>query len=195
MRLVLLIGLLLAGLGSAHAQTGIAVYGDSTARGDGAQTEWYDRLQEILPRQRPIHSAGINRNSISGLVKSVEADTEHRDWTVVFYDRRNAGESAEEWMEQIAAAIALLQTDRFLIMPQVPVSGGREDGLTLPVLLEINELVRATYPDNSFDADTEAEFLARLDDDATRADRIHRNDAGQQIEAEFIGAWLNERGW
>jgi hypothetical protein len=105
------------------------------------------------------------------------------------------GETADDWIAAIGEAIAHRGNDRFLIMPQVPVSGGGEDGTTLPVLLEINQRIRETWPNNTFDAATEAEFLALLADDATRSDRIHRNDSGQAIEAEFIAAWLSGRAW
>lgn len=75
-------------------------------------------------------------------------------------------------------------------MPQVPVSGGGEDRLTLEVLLAINVLLR----ENTFDAGTEARLLEALSGDETRSDRVHRNDVDQQIEAEFIADWLQQRG-
>lgn len=173
----------------------IAVYGDSTARGDGAQLRWHQQLGEFLTEEPEVHRAGVNRQSITRLTKGVLADDAHRDWIAIFYDRRNGGETADQWIAAIMEAIDFRGNDRFLIMPQVPVSGGREDGTILPILLEINERIRSTWPDNTFDAATEAQFLALLAEDATRSDHIHRNDAGQAIEAEFIAAWLGEQGW
>lgn len=175
------------------AAGGLVAYGDSTARGVGAKQTWLERLGTAHSRE--VRNAGKDRQGVEAMAQSATDDAEHHAWIAIFYDRRNAGETPDDWIAAVSAAIAARGTDRFLIMPQVPVSGGREDGITLPVLLEINERIRATWPENSFDAATEAEFLAILDSDANRADRIHRNDAGQAIEAEFIGRWLAQKGW
>jgi hypothetical protein len=178
---------------ASDATGGLVAYGDSTAKGVGAKQTWLERLGEA--RSTAVRNAGVDRQGVEAMAQSATDDAEHRTWIAIFYDRRNAGETPDAWIAAVSAAIAARGTDRFLVMPQVPVSGGREDGITLPVLLEINGRIRATWPENAFDAATEAEFLAILDSDANRSDRIHRNDAGQAIEADFVGRWLTQKGW
>ena len=194
--LLLALGLGLTPLAvSAAEPMRIAIYGDSTAKGDGAQVQWYKQLGEHLGAEPEIHPAGVSRYGIDKIAMAMRNDAEHRGWTVIVYDRRNAGETVEEWMAALAAGLEGLATDRFLVMPQVPVSGGREDRLTMAVLLGINEALRATYPNNTFGAELEAELLTALAGDSTRSDHIHRNDLGQQIEAKLIGGWLASKGW
>ena len=194
MRMLLMILLLLCA-GPAYAAAGLVVHGDSTGKGDGAQRRWTARLLEVLGEERSVDNHSRSRNGIDRIVNGMLEAPVPEGSVVIIYDRRNAGETSEAYIERLQQGVAALGTDRFLILPQVPVSGGGEDRLTLAVLMDINERLHAAFPDNIFDAATEARFLAALSGDETRSDRIHRNDAGQQIEAEFIGAWLSERGW
>lgn len=197
MMTALLLGAILAGSlapGGMAAPTDLVIHGDSTGRGDGAQTRWPDRLLAVLGETRSIENLSISRQDIRRITRGMLALAPHDGVTIV-YDRRNAGETPEAYLDYLRQGVAALGSDRFLIMPQVPVSGGHEDRLTLEVLLAINVLLRETFPDNTFDAETEARLLEALSGDETRSDRVHRNDVGQQIEAEFIADWLRQRGW
>ena len=171
----------------------LAIHGDSTGRGHGAQTKWFQQLDQFADAAA-VENFARDRNSITGAAKLVEANPLPQHVTIV-YDRRNAGETVDDYIDTLHEIADTLGNGRFLILPQVPVSGGREDGLTLPILLEINERIRAEFPANTFDQSLEADFLAALADDETRADRIHRNDAGQRIEAEYICEWLSSQDW
>lgn len=180
--------------GAMAAPEDLVIHGDSTGRGDGAQTRWPDRLLAVLGETRAVENLSRSRQDIRRIVRGMLALAPHDGVTIV-YDRRNAGETPEAYIDYLKQGVAALGSDRFLILPQVPVSGGHEDRLTLEVLLAINVLLRETFPDNTFDAETEARLLEALSGDETRSDRIHRNDVGQQIEAEFIADWLRQRGW
>ncbi|MBJ3784713.1 SGNH/GDSL hydrolase family protein [Devosia sediminis] len=170
----------------------IVIVGDSTGKGDGAQTSWATRLLEKLDGEYQVENLSRSRNSMAAILKSLETLPGGEERVVILYDRRNAGESVDEYMASLAEAKAKIGDDRLLILPQVPVSGGREDGLTLPVLLGINERLLTEFPENSFDAEVQAAFLEALAGDETRSDRIHRNDVGQEIEAGFIADWLQQ---
>lgn len=173
----------------------ISIYGDSTGRGDGAQVRWHTRIADLLARPLEISNASVSRQDMRRLRNMVSNRPASPDAIVVIYDRRNAGEEPDRWMALLAEAMAALPTTRVLIMPQVPISGGREDPVSAAKMATINDLLRRTYPDNSFDAALEQRLLAALSGDETRSDKVHRNDAGQQIEAEFIAGWLIEQGW
>lgn len=179
----------------AMAAPDLVVFGDSTGKGDGAQQRWATRLVALLGDGRRVENFSRSRNSIDRIWKSVEEAPDLTAATVLVYDRRNAGETVEAYLARLHAIAERVGHGRLLILPQVPVSGGREDGTTLPVLLAINERILADFPDNTFDAVTRDAFLAALDADATRSDRIHRNDVGQQIEADYIGQWVRQRGF
>ena len=197
MAMTLLLGAMLGGgfaPGATAAPTDLVIHGDSTGKGDGAQTRWPTRLLAVLGETRAVENLSRSRQDIRRITRGMLALAPH-DGVTILYDRRNAGETPEAYIDYLKQGVAALGSDRFLILPQVPVSGGHEDRLTLEVLLAINVLLREAFPDNSFDAETEARLLEALSGDDTRSDRVHRNDIGQQIEAEFIADWLRQRGW
>lgn len=72
---------------------------------------------------------------------------------------------------------------------------GAEAADVLAVHAEINAGIRARWPGNTFDAAAEAALLSALAPGSTRADGLHRNTAGQAIEAAAVRAWLDAKGW
>lgn len=169
----------------------LAVYGDSTAKGDGATSSWHARLAAVCSPVRAVHNAGVAGQGVGALRDGMAADIRRRDWPCVIYDRRNGGEDATGYLAALAAAVAT-RTGRLLILPQVPMTSG-ETGQA--VLDAINAGARAAWPDNTFDLADETALLAALSDPGTRTDGLHRNDAGQAIEAAAIKAWFDARGW
>jgi len=176
----------------------LAVYGDSTAAGAGNSsipTQWYSLLYTGYTPDRIAYRNATGGQGIADMATGVIADEIHRDWLTIFYDRKNTGETADLWLEQIAIAVTHLQTNRFLIMPQVAYADGAEDANNQLILDEINTRIRATYPNNTFNAAEETAFLSDLSSSTTRSDGLHRNDVGQAIEANTIRAWLDNKGW
>ncbi|MBA2587648.1 MAG: hypothetical protein H0U98_03390 [Alphaproteobacteria bacterium] len=186
----------------------IAVHGDSTAIGsripllekywnifpqlDGAR--WWNQLSQSYRPARPVFNDGVGGQSIVTMRRKMEQDVLHRRDTTIIYDRRNDGENANSYVENLAAALATLATDHFLIMPQVP-RADAESPQDLAVLKKIDGLVSARWPHNSFSGPERQRFLAALAFLDTRDDGLHRNRKGQAIEARLIKAWLNARGW
>lgn len=189
-----LVGLTMFGATPVAALGQITIFGDSTGKGDGALVRWHHRLVDALADGREIENASASRLPMSRILHRMEETPDLGQLTII-YDRRNAGETVEEYLEHLHEAADLIGHERFLILPQVPVSGGREDGTTLPILLSINGRILEEFADNTFDAGQQQDFLDALSGDQTRSDRIHRNDVGQQIEADFIARWIEEKGY
>lgn len=176
----------------------LGVYGDSTAAASGASTfnnSWYYLLYSSYDPDRYPYRDATGGQSVTTMASRFEADTAHVDWTTIFYDRLNTGETADLWMDSIRRCVEHLKTDRFLIMPQVQYADNAETEPNKSRMIEINRRIKEMYPNNTFDADTEAAFLLALSPGSTRADGLHRNDAGQLIEYTFMRAWLDRKGW
>lgn len=171
-----------------------AVHGDSTGRGDGATTKWFTTLAGSYSPVRAVFNDAASGQSITTLRDRMQADTRRRDWPTLIYDRRNNGETAADYLAALEAAVSTL-TGRFLILPQVPMSDGAEAADVLAVHAGINGGIRALWPNNTFDAAAEAALLGGLSPGSTRSDGLHRNNAGQAIEAAAVRAWLDAKGW
>lgn len=185
----------------------IAIRGDSTAiasRSGIAKVfnlmpswdwkRWWVVVSSDLGR-KPFND-GVGGQDIRTMRAKMEADQSHRKVTTVIYDRRNDGEDAVSYVSELSAAVATLQTDQFLIMPQVPKSSGfRETEDQTAAMAEIDRRVLEMWPSNTLSLAERKAFLAELETDETRLDGLHRNETGQAIEARYIGGWLKQRGW
>lgn len=171
-----------------------AIHGDSTARGDGAATTWFAALAGGYSPARAIYNDAASGQSVFTLRDRMLADTRRREWPTILYDRRNGGETAAAYLAALEGAASTL-TGRFLILPQVAMADGAEPSDVLAIHAEINAGIRARWPGNTFDAAAEAALLSALAPGSTRADGLHRNNAGQAIEAAAVRAWLDAKGW
>lgn len=139
---------------------------------------------------------GVGGQDIRTMREKMQADQAHRRVTTVIYDRRNDGEDPALYVSDLRAAVATLETDRFLIMPQVRKSRGvQETDDQIAAMDDIDRRVLEVWPSNTFSLDERKAFLAELEADETRFDGLHRNETGQEIEARYIGRWLKQRGW
>jgi hypothetical protein len=193
---------------AAAAGTGpIAVHGDSTAIAsripliekfwnlvpqlDGWR--WWNILARSYSPARPIFDDGVGGQTITEMRDKMLADHQHRRDLTIIYDFRNPGETPTDYLTALAQAVGTLQTTHFLILPQSEWAG-RAD-LDQPNLREINRRVLARWPANTFSATETVTFRAALAAPSTRVDGFHRNAQGQKIEARFIKAWIDARGW
>lgn len=170
------------------------VHGDSTGRGDGAATTWFAALAGGYSPARAVYNDAASGQSVFTLRDRMLADARRRDWPTILYDRRNGGETAAAYLAALETAVSTL-TGRFLILPQVAMADGAEAADVLAIHAEINAGIRARWPWNTFDAAAEAALLSALAPGSTRADGLHRNTAGQAIEAAAVRAWLDAKGW
>jgi hypothetical protein len=175
------------------------VVGDSTAKGDGADTaggKWAAITAGGAVTTWTLSNAGVSGQSIADMVTGMQADTTHRRWFTAIVDKINVGETEVGYMASLAQAVSLIPSGRFYIHPQIPKTDGTEDsGAARDLLNAVNADIIATYPNNTLSSADQAALIAALADSTTRADGLHRNDKGQAIEAMFISSWLTRRGW
>jgi len=188
----------------------VAVHGDSTAIGSRGgiyriynfapaldRARWWNIVSKSRPQSGSAFNDAAGGQGVRELREKMVADVRHRRITTIIYDRRNPGETAEYYVDELSLAVATLDGRRFLILPQVPGSQSyvETDATQAQTMAQIDSRVRAKWPNNSF-SKLEAEALVNaLQADSTRYDNLHRNALGQSIEARLVNKWLARRGW
>ncbi len=180
----------------------IAIHGDSTAI--ASRIPYSEKIWNTVPLRDPtrwfnklgrkIHNDGVAGQSILELRDKMLADTEHRANTTIIYDRMNDGETPAMYVDALEKSVATLQTKCVLILPQIPNHRERLDVDSRFVMPLIDAEVRRRFPANTLNEQEQRSLVRELSDPATRADDIHRNAAGQAIEARHIAAWLKRTG-
>jgi len=170
------------------------IYGDSTADGAGSTTDWYQNLVADYTPDRAYAKNAAGGETSAQMLARVAADTSvYRDWTTIFMDRPNTGESSTDWIANIKAAVAYLQTERWYVHP--PVQDVPDTSIT-----NISEVQAALLSDPFFDGHTlgagklEA-YITEMSDGATRSDTVHDSDAGAVIRAVYIKAFMDDANW
>ncbi|MBN9308380.1 hypothetical protein [Devosia sp.] len=179
-----------------------AIFGDSTAHGDGAGValKWFDALRTAYDPDRSVYNAGVGGQDSAAMLAAVAADSAHRQWTTIFMDRPNTGEPGATWLANVKAAAGRLGTNRWLVVPPVLNSPGGLPDSSATAIAEIQSglLADPFFAGHTFDAGQQAAYAGALDDDATRVgggDFVHFGNAGQAIQASAIKAFLDGRGW
>ncbi|WP_454884455.1 hypothetical protein [Sphingomonas oryzagri] len=114
---------------------------------------------------------------------------------VIIYDRVNTEEQPDRYVLTLQDAIQTIRSNKYLIMPQVPNSSDKTDPFLITKMIVINEAILARWPRHTFGQATRDRFIKALSNPHTRADGIHRNAAGERIEAAYIKQWLNGKHW
>jgi hypothetical protein len=132
------------------------------------------------------------------LLARVAADTAHRRWTTIFMDRPN--DDAEDWIGNLKAAAALLDTERWLVVPPVLNSSSGSPDAVAAIIATVQSALLGDpfFTGHSFDAAAQAAYATALNDDATRiggTDWTHFNATGQAIQSTHIKSWLDAQGW
>lgn len=185
----------------------IAVHGDSTALAtrDGLakmfklaprldRRRWHSGLSARLASHPVIRNTGVNSSSIIQVIDRMRVSGDLRCPTILF-DRMNDEENADDYLAELERAVALIESDDWLIVPQVPKAAGQENPALLAHMMRINEGVRERWPAHTFSREATDAFIAALSPADTRYDGLHRNTRGQRIEAAFISAWIKRKGW
>lgn len=183
-----------------HPHESIAVFGDSTAAGDGVadNQKWHTLLAAGYSPARNLHNAGTGGENSAQMLARVAAATAHRRWTTIFVDRPKW--DTEPWIENLKAAAALLNTARWLVLPPVTDSpSGQPDSLATSIAdIQAELLADPFFAGHTLDAAAQAAYIAAMDDDAMRVggtDFTHFSAAGQALQASTIRAFLDARGW
>jgi hypothetical protein len=179
------------------------VFGDSTANGDGAgvTTKWYDALRTAYDPDRSVAEAAQGGETTAQMLARVQADTDHRQWTTIFMDRPNTGESSIAWLANVKAAVSYLGTQRWFVVPPVINSpSGQPDTGSGAAIGEIQSALLSDpfWTGHTFDGAQQAAYIATMNDDATRVgsgDWTHFNNTGQAAQATAIKAALDALGW
>ncbi len=177
-----------------------AVYGDSTAHGDGAATSpehWDAQLSIGYSPDRSLYNASVSGENSTQLKDHVLADTTHLGWTTIFMDLPNTGESAATWVANIKTAAAHLTTSRWFVVPPVQNSPG---GAVLSSSAAITTIQSTLQSDSdflghTFNSTDQATYISTMNDDAMRSDFTHFNEAGQDVQTNMIRTTLDSFGW
>lgn len=178
------------------AKKSLMVFGDSTADAG----IWRSTLASgYSPARTIVENAAGGENS-GQLLAKVVADSDHRQWTTIFMDLPNTGETFDYWMSNINAAVALLGTNRWYVHPpaQNSPSGTPLNGAAVVTAIQQALLSDPFFAGHTLAAAEQASYLTAVNDDATRSgsgDFTHFNAAGQAIQAAAIRAFLDGRGW
>lgn len=172
------------------------VFGDSTA---DAST-WRTTLATSYTPARTIAEAAVSGENTTQMLARVSADSDHRGWTTIFMDRPNTGETSTDWLANMKAAAALLQTSRWLVVPPVLNSPSGQPDASGTAIGEIQAALLSDpdFAGHSLDASEQAAYITEMNDDATRVgagDWTHFNDAGQTLQAARIKTTLDAMGW
>jgi len=180
------------------------VYGDSTASEVGASavgsTGWCSMLTAAYNPHRAYAKNGAGGENTDQLLARVTADAEfYRRWTTIFMDRPNTGETPAAWAANLKAAVALLRTDRWFVMPPAQDSVSTlNPGIANIAEVQALLLSDSFFAGHTFDAAAQASYLAAVTADTTRVggtDFIHFSDAGQAIQAAHIKPFFDLAGW
>lgn len=183
------------------AQYGLQVYGDSTAAGDQADggtatQKWFYLLRTSYDPDRPVNNSGASGETTDEMLVRVQADTTHRAWTTIFMDRPNS--NAEDWITNVKAAVALLSTSRWFVMPPaVSIGAGLPDGsATLIGTIQSTLLSDPFFAGHTLDASAQSTYLTAAADPANRdSGGVHFSIAGQAMQSTTLQTAFTALGW
>jgi hypothetical protein len=170
------------------------IFGDSTADGAGSTTDWYQVLTAAYTPDRSYAKNAQGGENSTQMLARVAADTSvYRRWTTIFMDRPNTGESSATWVANMKAAVALISTSRWFVMP--PVQDVPDTSIANIAEVQALLLSDPFFSGHTLDATDQATYITAMSDGATRSDGTHDSDAGAVVRANTIKAWLDAKGW
>lgn len=175
---------------------GFRIFGDSTAAGSGSTTpnRWFEVLTLAYNPDRAYANAGVGGETSTQMLARVAADTAvYRQWSTIFMDRPNGGESSATWIANMKAAVAYLGTDRWFVMPpaqDVP-------DTSIANIAEVQALLLSDpfFAGHTLGSSDQAAYLTAVNSAGERADGTHFDDSGQAIQATYIKAFFDAAGW
>ena len=166
----------------------IVVWGDSLSTGT-----FGDELQNLLIG-RQVSMQGVPGEDGASISARMLADTSFTNRIQVIWDRHRGGQSAEQYMSELAPAIerAAASGAAFIVVSDVP----DLDGVLPDVSAEtdareteaINSALLAKYPDNYLD------MVTPLNDPKLRTDGLHLSPSGEAAVARAIADYIIAKG-
>lgn len=177
----------------------ISVFGDSTAIGD--RIPYPEKPLNLVPMLDPtrwwnqigrrVANHGVGGWRLDQTLELIEGGVAltHR---IVLFDRINTEEAPDAYLATMARIVARLSGRAMLILPQI---ANAPPGAETGAMAAVNAELRSRWSQYCLSPVEARGLHAALADPATRADALHRNPAGQAIEARFIRAWMDRHGW
>lgn len=194
--------------------THVACWGDSLTAGNYVQDPtkplsggWpYQAL--TLDPTRWYYNGGVGGETSAQIESRMLAATDKHPWdTVIWAGRNDIADAAADTAAikaNIAAMVAALGHNRYVVLSILCGSGETIGTPVHDLILQLNNDLAATYPNNYLDirALLVAQYNPNDPQDVTdhtnditpsslRTDSLHLNDAGYQYVAEQVIAWLN----
>jgi hypothetical protein len=193
-----------AQLAAARSPTrNIAIWGDSLTPGVQEQ------LRAMYPK-RSVYNGGAAGQTSSEIRLRFEADTAHRDQVTIIWAGRNNYRAPDTVMEDVAAMVAGLGHDRFLVVSIIngDYASEHKHMSGLNTINSLNRALAMQYPGRfiqarsrllkSFDP-TSAQDLIDVADgippSSLRQDPIHLKPAGSMVVARLIQHRIRIMGW
>lgn len=181
----------------------IAVWGDSMVPPLAAN------LQVLVPDRVVFDGAGIGENSTQVSARQL-ADTARHAWVSVFWMGHNNVLQPEQTKADLAASIASLGHDRFVILSLIneDTPAGRKGGAEYNAVTQLNRDLAALYPNNFLDVRNP--LVARYDPSlpqdvidhandvppsSIRYDEIHLRNEGSVLVATLVRDFIVAHGW
>lgn len=181
----------------------IAVWGDSMVPPLAAN------LQVLVPERTVFDGAGIGENSTQVSARQM-ADTARRGWVSVFWMGHNNVLQPQQTKADLAASIASLGHDRFVILSMVneDTPAGRRGGIEYNTIVQLNSELAALYLNNFldvrnplvalYDPSQPQDVIDHGNDvppSSVRYDEIHLRNAGSVLVATLVRNFIVGHGW
>ena len=181
---------------------GVAMWGESLTRG------LFPQLRTVLP-ERQVFNGGVNSQTSTQISARQLADTEHRDWIALLWLGRPTGSSPTKVEADIAASVAALGHDRYIVVSVFHRNDTEPLGTpNHTTVVRLNEELAALYPNNFFDArrivieaydpTSEADredYAKQIAPASLRWDYVHLRDEGYLLLANRLREFIEARGW
>jgi lysophospholipase L1-like esterase len=178
--------------------------GDSLTAGTGGTgpgTKWQALLAQARLPWSPVANTGIGGQTSTQIRNRMVADLYHKDWTTVMWVGRNNITNAKIVMDDIAAMVATLTHNRFVVMSVLNNNDGSENpgSLAYNQIIALNQMIAAKYPNNYLDIRSLLVAASGGSNDHVNPtwayDTIHLNNTGYAYVASQLDAFLRAKQW
>lgn len=192
----------------------LVLNGDSQTVGAGASTvltRWHYLVSTSYQWARPITNYGVGGTSPTQIAAAVAAMSEaDKAKTQIIFLGKPASPTTQTYIDAIDAAMAAIPHERVVLFTATNGEYPSEDypgGTMYQTRLDATAHMVAEYPNNVLDImqilldanDGSANDLTDVANEivprSLRSDEIHNNDAGHQVVADAVIAFLAEKGW